>query len=121
MPKLPEINSEIYKNLQSHQHLVTIEQIIEAKECLSNLKTYVTVEELDEKTNEMVEKTKRIGSDEEISKYTVVIEELELLYKKLEELSSKDASAFSMISGVEGDVGNFSSCVSEISTSTFVS
>ncbi len=32
LPKLPEINSEIYKNLQSHQHLVTIEQIIEAKE-----------------------------------------------------------------------------------------
>ena len=32
LPKLPEINSEIYKNLQPHQHLVTIEQIIEAKE-----------------------------------------------------------------------------------------
>ena len=28
LPKLPEINSEIYKNLQPHQHLVTIEQII---------------------------------------------------------------------------------------------
>jgi ataxin-3 len=32
LPKLPEINDPIYKNLQPHQHLATIEQIIEAKE-----------------------------------------------------------------------------------------
>ena len=32
LPKLPERNDVIYKNLQPHQHLVTIEQIIEAKE-----------------------------------------------------------------------------------------
>ena len=32
LPKLPERNDVLYKNLQPHQHLVTIEQIIEAKE-----------------------------------------------------------------------------------------
>ena len=32
LPKLPDINAEIYKILQPHQHLVTIEEIIEAKE-----------------------------------------------------------------------------------------
>ena len=32
LPNLPDINAQIYKNLQPHQHLVTIEQIIESKE-----------------------------------------------------------------------------------------
>ena len=32
LPKLPELNAEIYKILQPHQHLVKIEEIIEAKE-----------------------------------------------------------------------------------------
>ena len=32
LPKLPEKNDQIYQNLQPHQHLVTIEEIIEAKE-----------------------------------------------------------------------------------------
>ena len=32
LPKLPERNDMLYQNLQPHQHLVTIEQIIEAKE-----------------------------------------------------------------------------------------
>ena len=32
LPRLPERNDPIYKNLQPHQHIVTIEQIMEAKE-----------------------------------------------------------------------------------------
>jgi len=32
LPKLPDINSELYKNLQAHQYMVKIEDIINAKE-----------------------------------------------------------------------------------------
>ena len=32
LPKLPDLNNDMYKNLQSYQHLVKIEEIIEAKD-----------------------------------------------------------------------------------------
>ena len=32
LPKLPDLNNDMYKNLQSYQHLVKIEEIIEAQD-----------------------------------------------------------------------------------------
>ena len=103
-------------------------ELLEAEEHLDYLKSYVKVKDTDENIkkelllkDEIVNDVRRVGSSEEIEKYELLLSDLKLLHKKLEDLASTDAGAYSMISGVEGDIGNFRSCVSDISISTYIS
>ena len=90
-----------------------------ARAMLSWLEDYSYVWVTDKETEEVTKTRRRNGSDYQIESYKTIFKELEKLYDKLENLSSADSGAYGMISGVEGDVSAFSTCVDGISISTF--